>query len=529
MTTTVGQAAVEPPVRVPPCQPSNDALKSDVPDPTPDLLNRLDNWKHSVGLLEDYVQGLIALQKNTTSGYEKVRKTINDAPRFDYAEGSRLASAGADTGIGVPGSATAAGAGAPVSAVGSGTGAGSQTTPQGPVGIAEAFAALRTRTEFLLNKSGNTEQQLRSAIIPQLDTLRGDIDKHYKGLKGPGLKGMKEVDRAKERTQKFIEALAQGAASYGGAGGGTKSDARGDPYLKHRLVLNSVDDQVNKENTQSDAVASMQNNFRTLETHIVQVLQQSVSVLEQIMRGWGDSQSEAFVTVSNYFNHIAKDHEWNQYVRTHAEILVPEGMPKRQARQITFANMDHDSVIPVMEGTLQRKGTVMKQYHTGYYVLTKSGYLHEFKSKDFVQDPEPERSLHIPGCVVGPASPRESGKFKFSVQGKDLSKSLSTKHTFMFRTNTYDEMIAWHDALSKVAGSSGAPAAVAGGASTSPTPAAPAAVNTNADINTGYAAGAIGTAGAAGAGEQEVFQSHAAAAAVHATQNPPDYASRPSA
>jgi hypothetical protein len=295
-------------------------------------------------------------------------------------------------------------------------------------------------------RSAEAEQQLKTAVVPQLDTLKGDIEKHYKGLKGPTLKGQKDVDKARAGTQKHIESLGQSVAV------GAKSDAKTDPYVVKRQALNSVNDQVLLENSQSEAVLSVQNNFLTLERHILQVLQQAVEVTEQILGGFAMSQAGAFKTVRDTFGAIERDHEWNHFTTLYKDQLVSSENYTRDPGNITFSNMDHELTIPVIEGIIQRKGTVMKQYSSGYYVLTPSGFLHEYKSADYIDHATPEMSIYMPESALGPMSDPATGKFTFSIHGKDAGKTIGAKHKYVFRTSTYEELKSWHEALAKACG-----------------------------------------------------------------------------
>ncbi|ANB15192.1 Slm2p [Sugiyamaella lignohabitans] len=516
-----------------------DALANILPDPTNILLKRLENWNHTVSLLTDFVEAHLSTQKSISSGLEKTKKAISEAPRFDFVSGpgsptgsgqtASSATAGIDSTLPSAASgALAAGAGSGTSGsagVGSSTGgsaAGAGSTPSQPTGIAEAFQELRSQTELLINKSYEAEQQLRSAVLPQLETLKGDIEKHYKGFKGPGLKGQKEVQIAKQTTQKYVESLGQHVASFGAPASisaSSKSDALHDPFVEHRLALNSLQDQVSKENSQVDAIVSVQNNFQSLERHIIQVLQQAASVIEQILKSYSTTNIEGYQLIAEKFNNIPADHEWNQFVSRNSESLIPANAPKRSVEGLTFTNIDHKATVPVIEGILQIKtGKLLKSYSSAYFVVTQSRYLHQFKSQDYTQDPTPELSLYLPGTVVGHPTSRDSGKFKFEIEGKAASKGISTKHTFTLKTTTYDELIAWHTAIAKAAGTFGgidggdvssptSPVAASVGSPASST--APLAATGGAGVGAGLGESAAQGGQAAGIGAQGAQGAHA--------------------
>lgn len=431
-----------------------DILQTSTPDPTTVMLPALENWRSVVTLLEEYLDTQIHVQHNITGGWEKAKKVVATPPKF------------ADN-------------------------------DEDKVGISEAFKNLREKTEVLLNKSSETEESLKSSVLPQLATLKGDIEKHIKGLKGTNLKGLKEIEKAQANTKKHVETLGQYASSFANS---HKLDVKNDPYVLHRLTRYAIEDQLQKENVQRDAVLSSQKNYKTLQVHIVQVIKQATSLMEQIQTDYATAHSENFKSISKTFGHIEDDHEWNQFVKHNPEVLVTEDSVKRTVNDVSFSNDQHESTIPLIEGSLERKsGKLMKSYSTGYFVLTPAKYLHYFKSSNLVSDPSPESSIYLPECTLGPMSAGDSGKHKFTITGKTQGKSVSLgqKHTYSFKAASRGELEKWYEKLQEVSGTSvhsgGAVADTSRKSSSSSTPA-------TSPTSAAAAGGAAAGAGAAGAG-----------------------------
>lgn len=439
-----------------------DILQTTTPDPTTVMLPALENWRSVVTLLEEYLDTQIHVQHSITGGWEKAKKVVATPPKFADSDESK-------------------------------------------VGISEAFKNLREKTDVLLNKSSETEESLKSSVLPQLATLKGDIEKHIKGLKGTNLKGLKEIEKAQANTKKHVETLGQYASSFANS---QKLDVKNDPYLLHRTTRYAIEDQLQKENVQRDAVLSSQKNYKTLQVHIVQVIKQATSLMEQVQTDYAASHTESFKSIAKTFGHIEDDHEWNQFVKQNPEVLVTEDSVKRSVNDVSFSNDQHESTVPLMEGSLERKsGKLMKSYSTGYFVLTPAKYLHYFKSSNLVSDPSPESSIYLPECTLGPMSAADSGKHKFTITGKTQGKSVSLgqKHTYSFKAASRAELEKWYEKLQDVSGTSvhsgGAVADSSRKSSSSSTPAtsptsATAAAGTTAAVGAG-AAGA-GTAAAAG-------------------------------
>jgi len=393
-----------------------DSFSAEIRDPTNLLLTRLDGWRHAVNLLQEYTDGLLSLQKANTHGLEKSKKVVSDAPRFDHHSENQT---------------------------------NSDTVPTS--GVAAAFEEIRLSTDHLLNHSMQVEEELKSVVSAQLETLKGDIDKHYKSLKGPGLKAQKEVEKSRTNTHRAVDTLGQHLSSFSTYG---KADVKHEPYLAHRLALNALGDQVLKENSNANALASSQANLESLEQHIIQVIQQATTVLKNIMTSYYEDKTGSLSAIATKFSNVSPEHEWQLFSQTNQDQLIPQDAAQRDSELIAFPNRDHEATVPILEGILELKsGKLVKTYSSGYFVLTPTKFLHKFKSADYLQDPEPEFSLYLPDCVVGYAV-QEKAKFKFTISGKDSQKAITTKHKFSFRAGTSKELAAWHEAIGRVAGAS---------------------------------------------------------------------------
>lgn len=389
--------------------------------PTQKLLSRLESWVQVVDLIDNYVDSHITIQKHITQGLEKARKAVADAPRFNYSVASATITEVEEE----------------------------ETAPETPtVGIAESFESLRTTTDSLINKSLETEQSLKTSVLPQLSTLKGDIEKHIKGLKGNGVKNAKDIEKARSLTQASIEQLGQYVSSFA-INTNHKLDYKNDPYVLHRNVLNALEDQVAKENNQIDALISVEKNLETLEVHILQVIQQAVTLLDTALSSYSNLKVDSYHNIAATFNAIPSGFEWDKFINNPNSEIVAYNTPKRQIDNIYFTNSDAVSVKPVLEGILQRKeGKLLKSYSSSYYVLTPSRFLLQYSSQDHVQNPTPDFAIYIPDAQVGEMSSRSSGKNKFVIQAKDTSRTIGIGHkNYAFKTNTYDELVAWHDAI----------------------------------------------------------------------------------
>ncbi|KAK9236752.1 hypothetical protein V1525DRAFT_406141 [Lipomyces kononenkoae] len=393
-----------------------EAIPLEVIDPTAVLIQRLDSWRHAVDLLHDYSESHRVMYHNLSRDYERISKSVHDAPRFDAVETVRQN--------------------------------GDQPAHEG---ISGGFFAIREKSEGLIKAAVEAENAIKSSVIPHVERLSHDIKEHIRGLKSNGFKGVRDVEKARGQTQKQIELLGQQASSFGVFSG--KPDPLKDPYIIYRGVLNKLDSQIMKENIQTDTLLTIQRDFKTFEAHVVGGIHQLFRLMDQTQTTFWNFQQECYSAITGAFTSIPLEFEWDQFVANNKQILANESAPKRSIDRVKFANQDHESTKPLIEGIIQRKATLKlsRTYNSAYYVVTPSKFLHQFASKDYGQSPEPEFSLFLPDANIGAMYPKETGKNKFKITGKDALKTISTKHTFEFKTPTYDDLVKWWNVIQDVA------------------------------------------------------------------------------
>ena len=377
------------------------------------LAERLQAWKHACGYLEDYFTAVEKIHKSQAKEYEKALKTISSPLR----EGHHF-----DQSLG---------------------------------GVAGYFENMRSNTQAMINTNIETEKSLKGSVMPILERLHKEIKHKAKELQGGAQSSSKEVEKLRNTTQKQIELLGQQTASYDSAGG--KLNAGDDPYVVLRGVMHRLSNQVLAENNHHNDLIAVQNNFQTFEAHVVEVFQQAIEAFVQLAGGQGEKTRALYNDMLGTVQCVPKDFEWSNFTQRSADRLANPNDPARSVDAINFPNMNHASAQPLIEGSLERKSRnkLSFGYSSGYYVVTPSRWLHEFKdSDDARQDPKPELSLFLPDAVIG----APSGE-KFNVKGKDKSGTMSSKFSgsteLAFKAHTAADAQKWFQVIQQVCGATG--------------------------------------------------------------------------
>ena len=323
-------------------------------------------------------------------------------------------------------------------------------------GVAGFFENMRVNTQELINTNIETEKAIKSNVLPVLERLHKEIKHKVKELAHGAQKGAKEVEKARNTTQKHIELLGQQTASFDSAGGKMATGVD-DPYVVKRGVLHRLSKQVLEENAHRNETLAVQNNFEDFERHVVGVLQQAIEAFVRLAAGQGEKARSLHSDMLGAIQRVPPDFEWKAFISRSGDRLVDPNENPRIVDAITFPNMDHTSTAPLIEGSLDRKSRnkLAWGYSTAYYVVTPAKFLHEFKDTDNSRhEPKPELSIYLPDATIG----QPNGE-KFNIKGKDKSKSLSSKLTgsseLAFKAHTAADAENWFKVIKDVAGATG--------------------------------------------------------------------------
>ncbi|KAI1196975.1 PH domain-containing protein [Nemania serpens] len=377
------------------------------------LTERLQAWKHAVAYLEDYVGAVEKVHKVHSKEYEKVLKTISHPLR----EGHHF-----DQGLG---------------------------------GVAGYFENMRVNTQALVSSNTETEKTLKGTVLPILERLHKEIKAKHKEISHGVEKSAKEIEKARNATQKHIELLGQYSASFESTGG--KLNPTDDPYVIQRGVLHRLNKQIISENNHSNDLIHIQDGFQAFEAHVIQVIQEAMEAFNQVVGGQAEKTRALYADMLGTAQHIPGDFEWQRFQVRDGHRLVSPNEPPRSLEAVTFPNQGHVATKPLIEGSLERKSRNKLSWGTqsAYYVVTPAKYLHEFKDDDNLQhDPKPELSIYLPDAVIG----MPSGE-KFNVKGKDRGKSITSKlagtSELAFKAHSPADAQKWFEAISVAIGATG--------------------------------------------------------------------------
>jgi hypothetical protein len=215
--------------------------------------------------------------------------------------------------------------------------------------------------------------------------------------------------------------------------------------------MHRLNKQVQEENVNRQDLLTVQSSFSSFESHIIQTIQTGLGQFNTVISKQADITKGLYGDMVGTGQRIPADFEWNGFIKRNTGVLIDPETPPRDLRHITFPNQSHRSTQPLIAGSLDRRGKLMRRYDTKYFVVSPSKFLHEFSTDDdFAKDPTPDLSLYLPDCTVSAINGD-----KFTVKGKDASKGkmgISLTHDYSFKAHTIEDAFKWWEIIRGTAG-----------------------------------------------------------------------------
>ncbi|OCL05158.1 PH domain protein [Glonium stellatum] len=296
----------------------------------------------------------------------------------------------------------------------------------------------------------NKARDIEGEVIASLNGLRADLGQKIKEIKSLSGDFKNSVEKEKENTRKAVAVLEEALIAVD-----TDPSAvtgKGDPYVVRLAVDRQVEKQIDEENYLHRAYLNLEGSGRELESIVVGEIQKAYNALAGILKRNAD---ECYGTIDRLRNGpiaMPRDLEWNQFVENDPHFVNPR-VPLRRLEDIEYPGKHHPATAEVRAGMLERKSKYLKSYTPGWYVLSPT-HLHEFKSADRIYTQPPVMSLYLPDQKLGSHSQPGGSSHKFMLKGRQTG-SMHRGHSWVFRAESYDTMLAWYEDIKNLTEKSG--------------------------------------------------------------------------
>ncbi|KAF8583730.1 hypothetical protein K439DRAFT_1634142 [Ramaria rubella] len=319
----------------------------------------------------------------------------------------------------------------------------------GEGGMQDIYYGIRDKTRIMADHHSNLGRTIDGSIVQHLQKLRLEIKAHIKNVQNDTGKLATNVARERELSTKMIAELGKNIAVFKNTP--MTVTAKEDPYVANMLVTRQLQKQVNEENALQKSIIIMQQNSAHFEEGIVRSIQSAWQTFDEWQSRMSSQVQDTWRTMGMTMAALAPDREWISFAARSDHLLDPD-TPLRNPETIEYPSKEDPSVIAVHTGLMERKKRFTRSYRESYYVLTAAGYLHEFQSSDPKANLNPQFSLFLPACTLGPpASGNKDKSHKFHIEGKKDGNGTTrggsilgrSQQAYTFRARSRDEMMEW--------------------------------------------------------------------------------------
>jgi len=366
--------------------------------PSDILIERFTGWKHITKQLISYFEGIADIEYNTAKELTKLGGVI----QVPFKEGSQFL---------------------------------------GEEGIQDIYYGIRDKTRVIADHHANLAKTVEGSIVQHLQKLRSEIKAHVKNVQQDTGKLANSVAKEREMSTKMISDLAKSNTLLKNTP--MSVTAKEDPYAANNAVFRQLQKQVNEENALQKSIIIMQQNSAHFEEGIVRSIQSAWQTFDEWSGRMSAQVQDTWLGLGQQMRALQPNAEWIAFAARSDHLLDPD-TPLRNPETIDYPGKEDPSVICVHQGILERKKRFTKNYKESFYVLTPAGYLHEHGSSDALNHPNPELSLFLPSCTLGPI---RGNKFHIEAAAKPLAGlsklPLAREHSYTFRARSEEEVHEW--------------------------------------------------------------------------------------
>ncbi|GAA5906119.1 hypothetical protein JCM5296_001052 [Sporobolomyces johnsonii] len=297
-------------------------------------------------------------------------------------------------------------------------------------------------------------------IRVEIKSFIAELDKQVHSLAA-------DVLKERQNSVNCLTALATSIASYESTP--LALPASSDPFIVRSTAELQMRHQVAQENELLRLTVLWQAKTKKFEEEVFGKIKDGWKKWEEANVAIGSTGLERRSGLSKRIEEIPVDAEWRHFETLNH--IIPADTPARNLDLLDYPNRDHAATRPVKEGVMERKKRFVKNWKEAYFVLTPSGYLHEYASSS-TPFSQPHISLFLPNCTVHPlpaATPTSNGKergAKFTIEGRKsagagtLHGTLKMKHKELgrsYRCRSWEEAKGWRVEIEKLSKASSQP------------------------------------------------------------------------
>ncbi|KAJ3181929.1 hypothetical protein HDU85_003446 [Gaertneriomyces sp. JEL0708] len=331
------------------------------------------------------------------------------------------------------------------------------------------FGGMQKAHVKLQNENAEFASMLETHVLPKLRSLLADLRRKAADTDKEWISLDRELARDRDVYVKLTEQLKAALDTHSGLAVDDSSTevvsmTDKDPWTANLAVRCHVATCLYKQEHYHSSILSQQNHFATFECTIIQTLRVSLSTFFDWQTKDLTSSLDMFRKLKNSLHELDPVKDWTSFRQRHNDRILSLTAPKLVSENIWYEGQKDALVTSHKEGLLYRKDGGMRlgfkrSWKETWVLVSSAGYLHAFPPNvrpnsirqggdEERENLEPELSLYLPDCVIGPMMANEKEPEEFVVQEKSTGLFGGEKK-HKFKGADLNESVQWWGYLSE--------------------------------------------------------------------------------
>ncbi|KAJ3021398.1 hypothetical protein HKX48_008628 [Thoreauomyces humboldtii] len=310
------------------------------------------------------------------------------------------------------------------------------------------FSNIQAQHARTSDENTDASAMLENHVLPTLRSMLTDLRRKSQDADREWTSLDKELARDKDIYVKLAAQLQSALAKHNGEsydgqdGKDTSGSVIKDPWAANLNLKRHIATCVYKQDHYRAVLLAQQDHFATFESTIVQTLRVTLSSFFDWQKKDLDVSQDSFKKLKSTLHTIDVKKDWEAFRTRNLDRFVERDCPLLSEPQIAYQGREDPLIAANKEGLLYRRDTGIKfgfrkSWKETLVVVTTANYLHalppqalsqpanlssssltEEKQEEVASRTEPELSLYLPDCVIGPLMMNEKEPEEFVVQQK---------------------------------------------------------------------------------------------------------------
>ncbi|CAO3592176.1 unnamed protein product [Absidia cylindrospora] len=277
---------------------------------------------------------------------------------------------------------------------------------------------------------------IRAQGLPLLANIKNELKYIIRSVRSDDRLSLTHLAKLKEEAAKRLTRLDQQLTFFDRHP--DHGDSKEDPWLMNTRVIKQMLKVYQQENKMHETVIRLQREIMALEKQLMEDLRQFCQQLYTLRESSWLGVDRGLLEIMRAFDTVTNDADWDTFTNQCKDQLVSEDASYRHPDKLQYPNHNHPLVQPLFAARMERRSSILHNWHEYIYVLTPAGFLHEYRNPKSYPS-HPTSTAYVPEYNVTTLSTNRHHDLVFQLQPYALAPSfprLASSNTISGRCGT---------------------------------------------------------------------------------------------